>query len=845
MTHKSLRPYVTTGMGIAGAALIAVVPAAPQLPEVARQLNEVQHHSVALTADLGDILTPYTDLITNTSNNLASLGVHAFDFPILAQFFSDPLGSLMHIPDALIMLNTLLPSVDITSSGLPVEISAELTPTINLLLSVIGPFVNLGNAFSDLIGQIFDFSDPLGALFALLGAPATLLDAFLNGHSGLDVAGINIPLFNGLLAPGQSFDLTMTVGQLVDLAGMGDLTVGDLAEQAGLADQSVAGVVTGVLDAVGVGDSTFTELADQFGFGDLPLSELMIGLLDTMGIGNPSISGLADMAGLGEMSVSSLLIEVLNQVGMGTDQSMTTLALSVLEAAGMGADPTVGSLAVALLDAMGMGNLTITGLVQQLGFGDLTLGDALKEGLHAVAGGDPTITGLMETLGMGDTTLGSLLTSLLDSSGYGQQTPVDLFDALMGTDDDVTIGEMLVNIIQGQDMDYTLSELLQQIPNSADPGTTYADLTLGELLNQTLVPPADPANPDPVLDPYAGQPMGDVPWADFLASNLAMNYGAKTIQDLAAEAGMPLDSTTCSLAIVVGIDCEATLSSLMGSNTVSQTLGNLHADGSGIAGVPAGTPLTDVNLGQLVAATGQGDLHLSTLLFGLNMDTPIHDFLVNLGLDDVTLNDIITNGFPWLNDSTLVSLLSSWGLNNLDLDTVIDRLGLDMTITEMLNSLGVGQIQVTDLVNDLLGGVHVEDILNDLGLGGVSLETFLDNLLGGVYVGDLLDDLDLDNVHLDDVLTSLLGGVSVNSVLTSLGLDDVHLDDFVTDLLGGATVGQVLDDLGISDATVSNILGSLGMTDTDIVGVLTGDFYGLFAQLFQGIPEQIADALAG
>lgn len=845
MTHKSLRPYVTTGMGIAGAALIAVVPAAPQLPEVARQHNHAQQRAVALTADLGDIFTPYTDLITNTSNNVASLGVHAFDFPILTQFFSDPLGSLMHIPDALIMLNTLLPSVGVTSSGLPIEVGTELTPTLGLLLSLIGPFVNVGNAFNDLIGQIFDFSDPLGALFALIGAPATLLDAFLNGHSGLDVAGINVPLFNGLLAPAQPFDLTLTIGQLVDLAGFGNVTVGELADQAGLSDQSLAGVVTGVLDAVGIGDATFTDLADQFGFGNLPLSQLMIELLDTMGIGNPSISGLADQAGLGEMSVASLLIEVLNQVGMGTNQSMTSLALSALEAAGMGSDPTVGSLAVALMDAMGMGNLTITGLVQQLGYGDLTLGDALKEGLHAVTGGDPTVTGLLEALGMGDTSLVGLMTSLLDSAGYGQLTPVDLFDSLMGTESDVTLGQLLVNMIQGQGMDYTLVELLQQIPNAADPGTTYADLTLGELLNSTVVPPADPANPDPVLDPYAGQPLGSVPWAEFLASNMAMNYGAKTIQDLAAEAGMPLDSTTCSLAIVVGIDCSATLSSLMGSNTVYQTLHNLEADGNGIAGVPAGTPLTDVNLGQLVTATGQGDEHLSTILFGLNMDTPIHDILVNLGLDGVTLNDIVANGLPWLDDTTVVSLLSSWGLNNLDLDTVIDRLGLDMTITEMLNSLGLGQINLTDVVNDLLGGVYVENILNDLGLGGVSLETFLNNLLGGVYVGDLLDDLDLNNVYLDDVLTSLLGGVTVNSVLTSLGLDDVHLDEFVTDLLGGATVGSLMDDLGISDATVTNILGSLGLNDTDIVGVLAGDFYGLFSQLAQGIPQQIADALAG
>ena len=301
MLHKSLRPYMTTGMGIAGAAMIAVVPAAPQLPEVARQLNQAEHRAVALTADLGDIFTPYTDLITNTANNMASLGQHAFDFPILKQFLSDPIGSLTHIPDALVMLNTLLPSVETISSGLPIEIGTELTPTLGVLLSAIGPFITLGNAFSDLISQIFDFSDPLGALFALLGAPATLLDAFLNGQDGLDFAGIHLPVFNGLLAPAQPFDLTLTIGQLVDMTGMGGLTVGDLADQAGLSDMPVAGVVTGVLDSVGLGGASITDLADQFGFGDLSLSELMIGLLDTMGIGNPTISGLADMAGLGDL----------------------------------------------------------------------------------------------------------------------------------------------------------------------------------------------------------------------------------------------------------------------------------------------------------------------------------------------------------------------------------------------------------------------------------------------------------------------------------------------------------------------------------------------------------------
>ncbi|HEU4360163.1 MAG TPA: hypothetical protein VFR27_01475 [Mycobacterium sp.] len=822
--QQRLSPYVTTGIAIASVGLIAVIPAAPPLLDGGQQLTQVQQRSVALTAGPSDIFTPYLELFTNTLNNVGAVGGQVLELPLLMQILTDPFGSLDHLSDVATLLTTWLPDITVQSSGLPVQVSGDLPPLLATTLAGIGPFVTLFNALSDIYTQVTNPSDPSAALTAIVDAPATLLNAFLNGHSGIDVLGHNIPLFNGLLVSGQSVDINMNVGQIVDLAGVGKLTVGDLVDKFGLSDQTIAGLAIDVLKAAGIDNPTLTDLADQFGLGDQSVASVLTEVLNAAGIGNPTITDLAGQAGLSDQSVASVLTEVLNAAGLDTNQSIAGMAMSLLSSAGLGTDPSVADLATKLLGAAGMGDLTVTGLVQQLGVGDMSLGDLLKEVVHAVAGGDPSVTGLIEMLGGGDLTVGSLATTALDALGIGQLTPIDMFDSVYNPNpgDNITLGQLVVELLpknpDGSDM--SLAQVLALNPD-------LNNMTIGDLLNEA----SNPNNPS--------QSFGEMPWRDFLASPMAGGVGNETLQQLGN-----LNSLECAAAGAVGIiNCSSTLSSLMGTNSVEQTLHNLHSTGNSI--VAAGTPLDQVTLAQMLGAGGVANETLVQITNNLHLTTSVDTILTNLGLGQVTINDIVTNGFPGLFNTSVVSVLNSFGLNNLDVDTVIDRLGLNMTVTSMLNDLGMNNLAVTTVIDRLLGGVQISSILNDLGLNNVTLETFVSNLLGGVQVGSILDGLNLNNVHLDDVINSLLGNVQVDQILTNLGLNSVHLNDVINDLLGNATVGTILDDLGIGSADVNSILSGLGLSSADVVGVHLGDFPGIFADLLVNVPQQIADALSG
>lgn len=817
--QQLLHPYLTGGVAVVvGAGLIAVVPAAPRAADPAA--GPMRQQPIALAADP---ITPYIDLVTNTLNNLAGLAAEAPGIPLLVQLVTDPIGSLLHLPNAIDMLTTLLPDIVTFSTGLPIEVGGELTPMIGGLLAWIGPLVTTFEALSQIFAAVVNISDPIGAISALIGSPAILLDALLNGTTKFDLFDIDIPLLNGILVPTQLLDAVKTIGQLVEIAGVGDLTIGGIADQAGIADQSLAALAIQMLGSAGIHNPSIAELAGQFGIADQSVAGALIDLLDSAGIGNPTITELADQAGVGQESIAAVLNQVLTAAGVDPH---TTTFVDLADQAGIG-QQSLADLAISLLDSQGMGDLSVSGLIQQLGIGDMTLGDAAKAAVDAVAGGDVTVSGLLDAMGVGAQNLGDLVISGLGEQG--QQTLLDIWN-LNAPDPGIDLGDLLIGIMQQNDADFTLAELVGQ--------SGMGDQTIGELLQQAPVP-AD-THYTQVYPP--GSVIANMLWTDLLASDMAGNYG---LQDLETLGGIPDLACPGVPAVLPGLSCSSTLNDMMGSNTVYQTLHNLVSGGGASSGVPANTPFTDITLTQLVNGTGQGDEHLSTIVAGLNMDTPIVEILTTLGLNDVTLDDIITNGFPWLFDLSVGQLVGTWGLDNLDVYTVIDRLGLTMTITQMVNDLGLDQVQVSTVLNDLLGGVYVDNLLNGLGLGDVTLETFLNNLLGGVYVGDLLNDLNLDSVHLDDVLNGLLGNVYIGDILDNLGMDQIYLNPVLTDLLGGVTFGQILDDLGISDGTVTDILTSVGLEDADILGVQVGDFSGLLSHLFVDVPQQIATALAG
>lgn len=110
-------------------------------------------------------------------------------------------------------------SPSLTLSGLSLELNPGL-PELLGLNALGAPFnaaVAAGTSATSFVGAVFT-GDPVGAATALLGAPAHIVDGFLNGHQtlstqlllpGLTVTA-TVPL-NGLLGPLEPLTATATL----------------------------------------------------------------------------------------------------------------------------------------------------------------------------------------------------------------------------------------------------------------------------------------------------------------------------------------------------------------------------------------------------------------------------------------------------------------------------------------------------------------------------------------------------------------------------------------------------------------------------------------------------------
>src|SRR5215475_7626706 len=101
--HSALRPYMTTGVALVGASVIALTPISPPPAQIEAAAQRISSSaSVALTAAF-DTLTAYTQLVTNTINNLAGLGgeVLADPLPVVRQILTNTLGNAKIIAGSL------------------------------------------------------------------------------------------------------------------------------------------------------------------------------------------------------------------------------------------------------------------------------------------------------------------------------------------------------------------------------------------------------------------------------------------------------------------------------------------------------------------------------------------------------------------------------------------------------------------------------------------------------------------------------------------------------------------------------------------------------------------------
>lgn len=792
--QQTLRPFVTTGLAIVGAGLVAVPTTASHLPQLEHQIAVVHERAVALTAG-GDFFSPYTDLFAHTAANLQALNQNSVDmWGLIQHIFTNPQQALSGIPDVINIFTNPMPTIDVNALPFPVDIDLQLPTWAMSLLASMGPMITVFNAMQELIQKIFDFSDPMGAFAALVGAPATLLDAFLNGSDSFDIAGFSIPLFNGILTPAQPLGISVDIGTIVDASGMGNETITGLLSQAGIGDTPLDTLIIGLLDNLGFGHMTPVDLLNDFGIGTQPLSELLIGLFNEAGIGNPTIAELlTDLGGISpDDSIASLLIALLNspEVGIG-NPTLSELILSLVG----GDNQTVGGLIKDLLGAQG--NESLSSLVDPT----WTVGGLLTDAL-----GNPPLTDFFEQMGLGSITLGSAVGMMFGEMG------------------DMTLIDMMNDGFLGPDLTGNTG-LIALLASMFPPGTTFSDFigdfgdqTLGEMLAGMAV-----GENTLGIDPET--PLTDIKFTELLS---IAGMGDKTLGELS-------DNSLISLAGLTNV----TLNSLMGTNSVGVTLANLN--------------LYDVTVSQLLQAMGLSNYQLETLFDGLaNLtgNVTLEDFLTDLGFNP-TLADLMGSLLEGMgiSDTTLLTLFEDWGMGSVGLDNLIFYLGLDnLNIQSMLNALGLNNIDLDMFIDRLgLSGISIAGLLHDLGMDTRHLDEVINDLLGGVSIGNMLGGLGLDDVYLDDFITDLMTSVlndpTLGTLLGWMGLDSNDLDAIVANLgLGGVTINSLLTDLGLGSLDINGLLDGLGLTDLGLVDV-NADFYGLIPEWLNDIPQQIAAAL--
>ncbi|ORW08208.1 hypothetical protein AWC16_19870 [Mycolicibacter longobardus] len=743
MMQLALRPYVTPGVAIAGAALIAVNAAVPTAvlrhPAEARQaLQSVERHAVQLTADF---FGPWTDLFTNTTANLVAMGSDNGWGNLFEQIFTDP-SSLSRLPEVFDWLGSIMPQV---SGSDPIMIL--LSPILTIGMGFIGPMITVHDAYQDILNQIFNPSDPLDPFAAMFTAPARLLDAYLNGTSTVDVLGIQVPAFNGILVPGQNLVIDMTAGDLVNELNIGNETISSLLDQTGIGTLSIADMLTGVLDAVGLGDQTPVDLLDTLGLGDLEVASVLSTLTDALGIGNPTIADIMDQIGIGNVQVADLVID--------------------------------------FTEALGFNNPTINDIAGDVGLADLKLADLGMTVFNALGIGDPTVSGLLDTIGAGDLTLNGLLTTAVDALGLGGSTPATLLDA-MGIGQQTThefVGSLLNGLGLGNQ---TIMDLLSQ--------AGLADADLGALAAAVLGPAGDTSMAD-VLD-YAG--FGTVTVKDLtdlmgltnfslgaLVGNLnSMGLiGNLTIDDfLAASGATPLDKGG-----------DTTLASALAGTTIGSILedqGMLNSPLISLLGDMGNQSLVEViqanfsmTLGDMLLQGGMGDQTLSELVLSSLPNQPLSELLGVMG--NTTLAQLIDQMVP--SNVTIVDMLNDAGIGDQHLSDLLNQFLGDQTVANALDDGGLGSMHLNDIISQALGTQSLNDMLNEFGIGGQSLSDLFDQFFGTTTISEAF--AGLGSQTLNELVDSLFGSATLSSLL----------GDF-----GAQTVDELLASLGLGDLTLIN-----------------------------------------
>lgn len=743
----ALRPYVTPGFAIAGAALIAVnaaVPTAVLRPQAVTlpNLHSVEHRAVQLTAT-PDFIAPWVDLVSNTATNLAAMGSDNGWGNLLMQIFSDP-SSLSRLPEVFDFLTSIMPSI---SGDDPIEVL--LSPILTMGMGLIGPLVTVNNAWYEIMEQIFrpnDFLDPFAAIFT---AVPRLLDAWLNGTDTLDIAGVHIPIFNGILVPDQNFTIDLTAGDVVSGLNIGDDTIAHLLDETGIGTLQVADMLTGLLTSVGLGDQTPVDVIDMIGLGDLQVASVLATVLDAVGIGDPTIAQIMDQIGIGNVEVADIAIDIVHALGFD-NPTVTDIANDV----GLG-ELKIADLGMDVLNALGIGDPTVSGLIEQIGGGDLTLNGLLQTAVDALGLGGATPASIISDLGGGDLTTHEVITSLLTGLGLGNQTMNDLMSEAGVLN--VNMADVFISVL-GPAGNTSMLDVVNDLGLGTVTVEQFTDL-LG------------------ITDLSLGTIFGNL-------HNMGL-IGNLTINDfIAATGGTPLDKGGDTLFV-----------DAMGGQTIGSILeqqGMLTSPISSLLGDMGNQTLAEVisanfamTLGEMLASSGFADMTLTELVLANMPDQPLADLLGVTG--STPLSDLINQLVPA--DQTIVDMLNDAGIGNQTLSELLNQTFGDQTVANALDDGGVGSMQLDDIIRQALGPSTVNDMLNQFGIGGQSLSDLFDQFFGTMTIHDGLIDLGLGDQTLNELIDSLFGTATVSSLLGAFG---------------DQTVNELLASMGMTDLTVIN-----------------------------------------
>src|SRR5271167_3209256 len=302
--QRNLQPWITTGVVLAGASLIAVTPVATPRPDV-------QHRQVRLV-----------DYDEYDASQLASATEANW------QGLESILGSSNWTtdPDISQGLSTLFSDLS-TGTSNPVTNPIDLLTEGALLLTSSGDASNAAStaltAVTDNVESALSSGDYSTALTDLEDSGTTVLYAFLNGYPETVGSGLISPEF-GLLtnttdgaATGQIdalAQLSNTIADEVSALGGGNLTTGPLPEVTGTVDFSVS--LNQILSDLGLtsGGATLTVnglLSDLglSGTSDINVGQILgdLGLSDSSGISLGTILGDLGLSGSSGIDVGQVL----------------------------------------------------------------------------------------------------------------------------------------------------------------------------------------------------------------------------------------------------------------------------------------------------------------------------------------------------------------------------------------------------------------------------------------------------------------------------------------------------------------------------------------------------------